>query len=263
MTHTTKPMMPIDDLDRLSAYLDDALSASERAELERRLQTETDLQTALNDFRATRALLRALPPLRAPRSFALTPAQVRRPLPLMLAASPAVTLASAAAALILITAGLLLMSAPSGRLEQSPAIIAAAITATPLIELAEQSSELGMERDIEPRAAIESAGATLGAADLMQTTGTTAEVQAPMMAAPAVQATQPVTEAMRAASTLPPPTATPLPSPTPMPTPTPAQPVDVQAESDAGSGLPLLIAGFAAAIIAALSALMRSRLGRS
>jgi hypothetical protein len=285
-------MMPIDnrDLDRLSAYLDDALSASERAELERRLQTEADLQTALNDFRATRALLRALPPMRAPRSFALTPAQVRRPPLLMLASSPVVTFASAAAALILIVAGLLLVSAPSGRLEQQPGIVAAAMTATQQpTELAEPPLEAEIGRDVEFGASAGGAAAASDAADslflaestatvddsmlmtestgaidstqMMDTTAA-AEVQAPMMAVPAIQATQPVTEAMRAA-----PTTTPFQSPAPtstaMPTPAPAQPADAEADSDAGSGLPLLIAGVFAAIIAALSVLVRSRMGRS
>lgn len=271
--------MPIDDrdLDRLSAYLDDALSPAERAAFEQRLQSEAELRLALEDFRAMRALLRKLPTLRAPRSFALTPAQVRRPPLIMLAASPIVTLASAAAALILVVAGLLLINAPSGRLEQPPAIIAAAITATQPTELAAPPGELEMGRDVEFGAAagavVESESATDSmlmaestAADSMQTMDTTAEVQAPMMAVPAMQATQPVTDTMRAAPTMPPATSTPFPSPaptsTPMPTPVPAQPEDAEDESDAGSGLPLLIAGFAAAIIAALSALVRSRMRR-
>ncbi|PJF25360.1 MAG: hypothetical protein CUN53_13190 [Phototrophicales bacterium] len=272
-------MMPIDDrdLDRLSAYLDDALSPAERAAFERRLQSEAELQAALDDFRAMRALLRALPTLRAPRSFALTQAQVRRPPLLMLAASPVVTFVSAAAALILFVAGLLLVNAPSGRLEEPPSIIAAALTVTQPTELAAPPDESEMGRDVEFGATAGTVAGSEAAADSMLMaestdaigsmhaidTSTAAEVQAPMMAVPAMQATQPVTDTMRAASTMLPATATPFPSPAPMPTPVPAQPADAETASDAASGLPLLIAGFAAAIIAALSALVRSRMRRS
>lgn len=62
------------DLDLLSAYLDGALSDREREALERRLHDDPALQVALADLRQSVALLRSLPRLKAPRSFALDPA---------------------------------------------------------------------------------------------------------------------------------------------------------------------------------------------
>jgi hypothetical protein len=61
------------DLEMLSAYLDGQLSTKEIAHLQARLQTDQQLQMALEDLRLTRAALRSLPRLRAPRNFTLTP----------------------------------------------------------------------------------------------------------------------------------------------------------------------------------------------
>lgn len=127
------PNMPIDnrDLDLLSAYMDDALSPTERTALDARLNAEPDLRRAYDDLMAARRLLRALPKLRAPRDYTLTPAQVRRPAIVAFASSPLVTMVSAAAAVILIVAGVLLSVASSGRLETpSQGIVAFAATAS-------------------------------------------------------------------------------------------------------------------------------------
>ena len=62
------------DFERLSAYLDGALEADKRRQLEERLRAESSLAAALKDLEGTRALLRRLPQRRAPRSFSLTPA---------------------------------------------------------------------------------------------------------------------------------------------------------------------------------------------
>jgi len=129
--------MPINDrdFDQLSAYLDNALSAAERAALERRLASELGLRAALDDLRMMRQLLRALPTLKAPRDFALTPAQARpRPALITFASSPAVTSISAAAAVVLIVAGVLLTVAPSGRIDAPNAV---ALLATATVEIAE------------------------------------------------------------------------------------------------------------------------------
>jgi len=69
-------MTTTQDFDRLSAYLDDQLPARDRAAIEARLAAEPDLRDSLNDLRLTVRALRALPQVRPPRSFALTPAQV-------------------------------------------------------------------------------------------------------------------------------------------------------------------------------------------
>jgi hypothetical protein len=57
--------------ERLSAYLDGALGAEERRELERHLPRCAECQTALAELRRVRALLHALPAPRLPRSFML------------------------------------------------------------------------------------------------------------------------------------------------------------------------------------------------
>ncbi len=65
------------DIDLLSAYLDDALTESERAEFLQALAQSPELQRELADWQAMRRALAAMPTLRAPRDFTLTPAQVR------------------------------------------------------------------------------------------------------------------------------------------------------------------------------------------
>jgi anti-sigma factor RsiW len=60
------------DIEQLSAYLDGVLSDSERAVLEVRLNTDPDLRAELDELRQTIALVKALPPMRAPRNFTLT-----------------------------------------------------------------------------------------------------------------------------------------------------------------------------------------------
>lgn len=75
-------MIPEQDFERLSAYLDDELSPAEKARLEARLAGDADLLVALTDLRRQARALRGLPPLKPPRNFTLTAAQaraVRRP----------------------------------------------------------------------------------------------------------------------------------------------------------------------------------------
>jgi len=88
------------DVERLSAYLDGELSQAERARLESRLARDAGLPAALDELRATRALLRRTPRRRTPRSFTLTPkmAGLRPPLP---RAVPVLRLASVLATLLL------------------------------------------------------------------------------------------------------------------------------------------------------------------
>ena len=63
------------DLELLSAYIDNQLGVAERVALERRLEREAALRNELAELRATSALLRGLPSLAAPRSFAIDPAR--------------------------------------------------------------------------------------------------------------------------------------------------------------------------------------------
>ena len=61
----------------LSAYLDGEVNARERQRLETRLRSDTQLRAQLDELRITRALIRALPHKKAPRSFALTPEMIK------------------------------------------------------------------------------------------------------------------------------------------------------------------------------------------
>jgi len=105
------------DLELLSAYLDGELDDRERSDLESRLAGEAPLREALAELRATVELVRELPRLRAPRSFALDPAAHGRRTPWwqrVLASGEVLQLAGAlgsAAAVMLIVGGLLLTSA--------------------------------------------------------------------------------------------------------------------------------------------------------
>jgi hypothetical protein len=89
------------DWEALSAYIDEQLTAGERSRLESRLQSDPDLQTALEELRHTRAVLRSLPKLRAPRNYTLTRQMVpeRRERP---RAYPMLSFASALATLLLV-----------------------------------------------------------------------------------------------------------------------------------------------------------------
>jgi hypothetical protein len=67
------------DYELLTAYLDGMLDEADRAGLEARLRIEPLLRRELNALRQTVAAVRALPPLKAPRSFALTPDMIGQP----------------------------------------------------------------------------------------------------------------------------------------------------------------------------------------
>jgi hypothetical protein len=69
-------MINAQDFDRLSAYIDNQLSALERAEIESRLAREPELQATLSDLQRTVRVLRLLPVVKPPRRFTLTPAMV-------------------------------------------------------------------------------------------------------------------------------------------------------------------------------------------
>jgi hypothetical protein len=66
------------DLERLSAYIDRRLPAADSSRLELRLAREPQLREALEELRWTTGLLRSLPSLPTPRSFALKPEAVTR-----------------------------------------------------------------------------------------------------------------------------------------------------------------------------------------
>jgi anti-sigma factor RsiW len=89
------------DLETISAYLDGQLPQRERTRLETRLQTDPGLREAYEQMHRTRAVLRSLPAVRAPRNFTLTPqmVKVRKSPP---AAYPVLRLASVLATLMFV-----------------------------------------------------------------------------------------------------------------------------------------------------------------
>lgn len=80
-SQSPSPMIPEQESELLSAYLDNQLSGAERVTLERRLQQVPTLRAELGELQATVAGLRALEPVSPPRSFTLDPAQARRARP--------------------------------------------------------------------------------------------------------------------------------------------------------------------------------------
>ncbi|MBU2610899.1 MAG: hypothetical protein KJ606_08145 [Chloroflexi bacterium] len=88
------------DVEQLSACLDGQLSLAELARLNSRLETDPNLSAALEDLRATRALLRRTAQRHTPRNFTLTPkmAGLKPPLP---RAVPVFRLASVVASILL------------------------------------------------------------------------------------------------------------------------------------------------------------------
>ncbi len=113
------------DWEDLSAYLDNQLSARERADLEHRLQRTPELRQALAELDRVRVTLRSQPRLRAPRNFTLTPQMAgirpgaRRGAVMLPSAYPVLRLASLLATLffIVVSAGSLYVSryAPAPR----------------------------------------------------------------------------------------------------------------------------------------------------
>lgn len=73
---SAEPNFTETEYELLSAYLDGELADDERAALELRLAADAALRAELNALRRTAELVKALPRLKAPRSFALTPAMI-------------------------------------------------------------------------------------------------------------------------------------------------------------------------------------------
>ena len=88
------------DIKKLSAYLDDQLSRSDRVRLEARLESEAPMREILVELRQARALLKRTPKVRIPHNFTLTlkMAGIRPPLPRSV---PLFRLASITAAILL------------------------------------------------------------------------------------------------------------------------------------------------------------------
>ncbi len=61
------------EIEQLSLYLDGELSSKEAADTEALLTENAEVRRALEEFSATRLLMRSLPDVRPPRNFSLTP----------------------------------------------------------------------------------------------------------------------------------------------------------------------------------------------
>lgn len=129
------------DLEKLSAYLDGEILNRERERLETRLQTDVALREAFNKLHRTRAMVRSLPLLRAPRNFYLTPEMVGQRQPAR-RAFPVLSFASVLASVlfILIFLGDLLVI-------RSPALspLSTERYSEKIVELAEPSTALREE----------------------------------------------------------------------------------------------------------------------
>lgn len=176
------------DLELLSAYLDSALTNDERAALESRLATDADLQRELELLRETKALIASLPQLRSPRDLTLTSVQVGQAMPRRsILISPWVSITSAAAAFVLIVAGVL--SVTISRAPQAALIASAPTQLSATLRITQTSMPLVLqeflETDDQPPIAQEET--TMESAALMVATGTPAptdETQAMQAAAP-------------------------------------------------------------------------------
>ncbi len=107
----------------LSAYLDDQLSAGERARLEAQLATDPVLRAELDTLRHTVALVHDLPPVPIPRNFILPqtmvahPRPARRARPRLAWTAPLLTAATAVVSLVFVVvlAGDMLLSGVGGQ----------------------------------------------------------------------------------------------------------------------------------------------------
>ncbi|HSD83020.1 MAG TPA: zf-HC2 domain-containing protein [Anaerolineae bacterium] len=211
----------------MSAYLDKRLSAEEKNFFERHIASCTDCRAQLESTRSMVAALKALPLVRAPRSFVLPREMAKQPKRSFLTLYPALRLATviAAMAFAILFAGDLLISRTGGGATPQQSLPAAA--QPPAIMQASETA-----RQVAPTAepaAVETANdaaATSGAA--MEPTP--AEVPAPKAA---VSETMTVTAAM--ATSLP--TATPAATAVPAATDTTARVLQATVEATAESAV--------------------------
>ncbi len=220
--------LPKRELERLSAYLDGQLSSRETSQLEARLRADPGLRQALDDLRGTVQMLRGLPEVKAPRSFALTPEMVgpvRHPsLPWLQWATAAATLAFVVVVSWDALGSLGLAGAPMAAREVG-LLAQEALPTTEGELLAEAPAELApqaADSAAEPEEAFEAALPEVEDTDAQKAPaeeGATAD-EARAQGTPVGMSVAPETEAPEATAT--PtlaPTSTPVPTPEPSPTP--------------------------------------------
>ncbi len=137
-------------LEQLSAYIDGALSVSERTDLEARLQADASLRRELARLQATKALIGTLPTLSAPRDLRLTRAMVgtpRRSSRVMTSAAFSALSAAAAVILLVLGAGLFTRTGQQSLGDQAMLNQVAALptASAPLAQIGVLSDELSEE----------------------------------------------------------------------------------------------------------------------
>ena len=165
----------------LDAYLDNALTPAERARFEAQMTADPRLQTEVEQLRALRWQMRAMPRRRVPRSFALDPAAYARPKAQpLLQLYPVLRGATALSAFLLIF--VLALGAFQGQFGNAGAPAAASVTST----TAQDSAEIAAIEAPQEAPAEESAAIT--ADEALKTAppeATAAEAEAAELAAPA------------------------------------------------------------------------------
>lgn len=153
------------DIERVSAYLDNALPWRERGPFEERLKSEPTLAQAVAQLHRTQALLHRSPQRRVPRSFAVKADMVSRSPKAAFGGWSSLNLVSAAATLVLVlvfagdiwAGGMPLFGAAAPAAEEAPqALMAqessaedAALTATPTMAEPEGAGEIELYAEPE------------------------------------------------------------------------------------------------------------------
>lgn len=108
--------------ERLSAYLDDALSAQERRRFEQELEQDAELRAEMEQLRWVKLSVQELPRVRAPRNFVLDPAvygqKESRRQPAVAGFYPGLRVATALTAFFFILALTLDLATPYGALDR-------------------------------------------------------------------------------------------------------------------------------------------------
>ncbi len=171
----------------LDAYLDNALTPAERARFEAQMTADPRLRTEVEQLRALRWQMRAMPRRRVPRSFALDPAAYARPKAQpLLQLYPVLRGATALSAFLLIF--VLALGAFQGQFGGVGAPAAAPVTSTAAQDTAEIAAiEAPQEAPAEESAAITADEAARTAPP--EATAAAEEAAAAELAAPAPEGT--------------------------------------------------------------------------
>jgi hypothetical protein len=138
------------DLILINAYLDDELSAGERAAFEQRLAHEPALQEELDGLRITVALMHMAEPVRVPRNFTLDPAVYGKPVrpsfweQIGLGRVPRMAMVGATVVVTVICAGAIVVGL-AGRGLTGPGVAGVAQPEVSMMDAAEEDSAAAQE----------------------------------------------------------------------------------------------------------------------